>query len=90
MCLHHLKYHKLSAEFTHISDELEAIKSHIMKAMGTAQELIFEGKVLATWKNTKPAKRLDTQAFKTAYPEVAEKFMVDGVVSRRFCIKESA
>ena len=86
----HRKYHKLSAELTRISDELEAIKSHIMKAMGPAQELIFEGKVLATWKNTKPAKRLDTQALKACHPEVAEQFMVEGVVSRRFCIKEIA
>jgi putative phage-type endonuclease len=85
----HQKYHKLSAELTHISDELEAIKSHIMKAMGPAQELIYEGKILATWKNTKPANRLDTQALKACHPEVAEKFMVEGVISRRFCIKES-
>lgn len=86
----HQKYQKLSAELTRISDELDAIKSHIMTAMGPAQELIYGGKVLATWKNSKPAKRLDTQALKAAHPEVAEKFMVEGVVSRRFCIKESA
>lgn len=84
----HQNYYKLSAELSQIKDELETIKSQFMKAMGPAQELIYEGKILATWKNTKPAKRLDTQAFKTAHPEVAEKFMVEGVVSRRFCIKE--
>jgi putative phage-type endonuclease len=62
----HQKYHKLSAELTRISDVLDAIKSHIMTAMGPAQELIYGGKVLATWKNSKPAKRLDTQALKAA------------------------
>jgi len=57
--------------------------------MGSAQELTYDGKVLATWKNTKPTKRLDTQSLKASFPDVYEQFMVEGVVSRRFCVKEA-
>ena len=83
------KYHTLNEELSHISDELEVIKKEIMQAMGSAQELTYEGKVLATWKNTKPTKRLDTQSLKASFPDVYEQFMDEGVVSRRFCIKEA-
>ena len=78
-----IKYHTLNKELSHISDELEIIKKEIMQSMGSAQELTYEGKVLATWKNTKPAKRLDTQSLKASFPDMCEQFMVEGVVSRR-------
>jgi hypothetical protein len=78
----------LSEENRRLKDELEVIKKEIMQAMVSAQELTYEGKVLATWKNTKPAKRIDIQSLKASFPDVCEQFMVEGVVSRRFCIKE--
>jgi len=83
------KYHTLNEELCHISDELEVIKKEIMQAMGSAEELTYDGKVLATWKNTKPTKRLVTQSLKASFPDVYEQFMVEEVVSRRFCAKEA-
>jgi predicted phage-related endonuclease len=66
-------------------DHLEtALQSH----MQFNSELVsFDGRVLATWKNTKSSKRFDANLFKSAMPDIYEKFVVETPGSRRFLLK---
>ena len=45
------------------------------------------GAVLATWKASAPAKRLDSAALKDAHPDLYQQFIKTGEPSRRFLIK---
>jgi predicted phage-related endonuclease len=63
---------------------LTALQSH----MQWCSELTsFDGRVLATWKNTKPSKRFDSKLFQTQMPDLYEKFVVEAPGTRRFLIK---
>jgi predicted phage-related endonuclease len=69
--------------------EMESLKAQVMSTMAEGEELTLEDKVIATWKSTKPAKRLDAQSLKLAHPDIAQAFTVIGVESRRFVIKDT-
>ena len=56
------------------ADTCDARAMQLMARMGMAQEITHAGRVLATWKNTRPARRLDTTALRCAHPEIAEEF----------------
>ena len=47
----------------------------------------FDGRVLATWKNTKASKRFDAKLFQAQMPDLYEKFMVETPGTRRFLLK---
>jgi hypothetical protein len=66
----------------------DALKTQIMHAMGDAQELSLAGKLLATWKSSKPVMRLDTNSLKKHFPEAATQCMVTSPAQRRFVIKD--
>lgn len=65
----------------------EVVKAIILNAMGHADTLTASGKTLATWKQTKPASRFDTVAFKASHPELHAQFVKVGEPSRRFMLK---
>lgn len=66
----------------------EEAKAEIMKAMGEADTLLsLKGDVLATWKTTKPTKRLDIRCFENTMPDVFKKFLITGDPQRRFLLK---
>jgi len=68
-----------------VRDSIEnAIKAH----MGECDTLIdMTGRVLATWKSSKDATRIDLDALRAAMPEVARQFTVTKPGSRRFITK---
>jgi putative phage-type endonuclease len=70
--------------------EMEVLKSSVMSSMGESEELVLGEQVIATWKSTNPAKRLDTQALKAAYPEIAKEYTLETSPTRRFVVKEAA
>jgi len=76
-------------EMKNLEAEMEKLRSCVMSAMGEAEELVSGGRVLATWRCTKPARRLDVQALRLAHPDLAETFTVSGAVARRFVVKEA-
>ena len=47
----------------------------------------FDGRVLATWKNTKPSKKFDAKLFQAQMPDLYEKFMTEVPGTRRFLLK---
>lgn len=65
----------------------DAMKAVIMNALGESDTLTSGGKVIATWKNSKPATRFDVASFKEAHPDLYAKFCTEGVSTRRFLIK---
>jgi predicted phage-related endonuclease len=69
------------------ADEVDELKGLLMARMGRSQEITHAGRVLATWKNTRPARRLDTTALRCAHPEIAEEFTTTGASCRRFVFR---
>jgi predicted phage-related endonuclease len=72
--------------------ELETISEQwelaIRNALGSNQELrTFDGNTLATWKSSKPSMRFSTELFKSAMPDIFDKFVIEQAGSRRFLIK---
>jgi hypothetical protein len=56
--------------------------------MGFCSELLtFDGKILATWKNSKASDRFDAKLFQSLMPETYEKFVTKTAGSRRFLLK---
>ena len=73
-----------------LKEKAEAVKTKIMQTMGQAERLSYNGQVLATWKSPKPTQRIDTQAIKTRYPDIAKECAVITPATRRFIVKDFA
>jgi predicted phage-related endonuclease len=71
-----------------LEEKAEAVRAKILSAMGPAEKLNHNGQVLATWKCPKPTQRIDTQAIKTRYPDIAKECAVITPASRRFVVKD--
>jgi predicted phage-related endonuclease len=72
--------------------QLEEKEEHLLTAlqnhMQWSSELVsFDGKVLATWKNSKGSKRFDAKLFQAQHPDIYEKFVAETAGSRRFLLK---
>lgn len=81
-----LKYVKEQIKALEEKEEqlLTALQSH----MQWCSELTsFDGRVLATWKNTKPSKKFDAKLFQAQNPTLYEKFVVETPGVRRFLLK---
>lgn len=71
--------------------EEDRLQTAIQRTMGDAGEMqSLDGRVIATWKSSKPSKRFSADLLKTAYPDIYEKFVVDQPGPRRFLLKEKA
>ena len=55
--------------------------------MQEAQELTYQGKVLATWKKPKASFRFDSKRFEITHPELFPLFQTPIQNSRRLVIK---
>ena len=81
-----LKYVKEQIKALEEKEEqlITALQSH----MQWCSELTsFDGRVLATWKNTKPSKKFDAKLLQANMPDLYEKFMVETPGVRRFLLK---
>jgi len=79
---------RVKHEMKQLEEMEEILKTNLQKYMGEADTLgTFDGKVLATWKSSKPTTKFNTELFKAAMPEVYKQFMVEVPGSRRFLIK---
>lgn len=83
-------YKTTQAKISELTDQCDALRQNILKRMGEAEKITSNNKVLATWKSSKPARRLDTKALAAAHPELVERFMMQGAMSRRFVVRELA
>ena len=81
-----LKYVK--EQIKALEEKEEQLMTALQSHMQWCSELTsFDGRVLATWKNTKPAKRFDAKLFQRNMPDTYEKFMVETPGVRRFLLK---
>ena len=78
---------RVKEEIKALESMKEAHEKIILEAMGTADELTYGGKVLATWR-TQTAKRLNTSRLKELYPEAVEECTGE-ITSRVFRLKKS-
>jgi predicted phage-related endonuclease len=83
-------YKSTQAKISDLNEQCDALRKDILERMGEAEQITLNHRVLATWKASKPAQRLDTKALAAAHPELAEQFTMQGVISRRFVVKELA
>lgn len=85
-----VRYESVSEAATQSSAEAEDLRAQIMARMGHAQEITYGKKVLASWKCSKPTRRLDMQALRSAHPDIAERFTHTTPGNRRFLIRSLA
>lgn len=65
------------------------LAAQIQQHMQDAEAISLPGgKLLATWKSTKPRQSFDVESFKTEHPELYKAFLRTGESSRRFLLKE--
>ena len=77
----------IEAQIKALQEEADVIKHNFKKIMKDAEAVTYFGTVLATWKATKPMRRLDTKRLKAEAPEVYEQFLGEAKSYRRFLIK---
>lgn len=70
---------RLERKSVEISDKL-AIK------MKDAERIYSQGRILATWRSSKPHRRLDMSRLRRERPEILSEYGVDGAVSRRLVL----
>jgi putative phage-type endonuclease len=74
--------------------ELEQIegqaKAIIMRDMQEAEELVYSGETIATWKSAKGSEKFDAKAFQAAHPALYQQFMTQTPGSRRLLLKEKS
>jgi predicted phage-related endonuclease len=72
-------------ELETLGDEWE---TEIRNALGDRSELrTFDGNTLVTWRSSKASMKFSADLFKTAMPDIYQKFVVEQMGSRRFLIK---
>jgi predicted phage-related endonuclease len=75
-------------EIKRLEEKEEHLLTAIQNHMQWNSELVsFDGKVLATWKNSKGSKRFDAKLFQAQHPDIYEKFVSETSGSRRFLLK---
>ena len=81
-----LKYVK--DQIKQLEEKEEQLVTALQSHMQWSSELTtFDGRVLATWKNTKGSKKFDSKLFQAQMPDLYEKFMVETPGVRRFLLK---
>jgi hypothetical protein len=55
--------------------------------MESSQLATYDGRILATWKNSKSTQSFSKDLFKNSMPDIYEKFIVEQPGSRRFLLK---
>lgn len=77
----------IRADIKRLETMEEEEKAVVMLALGDLDTLVHQGKTLATWKASAPAKRFDSKAFQDANPDLYKQFIKTGEPSRRLLIK---
>ena len=81
-----LKQYK--AKIKELEEQEGKLQAWIQFNLADADTILdIEGRVLATWKSSKPSMSFDATLFKSAMPDIFEKFVVEKTGSRRFLLK---
>jgi predicted phage-related endonuclease len=78
----------IKEEIKRLEEKEEHLLTALQNHMQWSSELVsYDGKVLATWKNSKGSKRFDAKLFQAQHPDIYEKFVSETSGSRRFLLK---
>ena len=78
----------LKAQVKELDNELDALQLDIKEYMQDAEVLIADdGHVLASWKNRKASKKLDTKKLKSEHSDIYEQYLTESKASRVFALK---
>lgn len=77
---------QLQAQIKELQAEEKELRSSVQAEMGEAEQIVADGRVLATWKSTAGRKSLSKEALIEDGIDV-EKYMRQGKPSRRFTVK---
>jgi len=80
-----LRLKSLTDDLKRMGDQADRLKESLQLRMGNATHLTLRGATLATWKGQQ-SRRFDSTAFKSAYPDMYEKFIKTSA-SRVFRLK---
>jgi putative phage-type endonuclease len=83
------KLQLLNSEIKSKELEISQIKQTIMGQMGEAEQLTYQGQLLATWKSPKQSYRFDSKRLEVEHPELIPQYQVPIQNSRRLVIKEA-
>jgi len=80
-------YGLMQAEQVEVSQQLDAVKLELQKAMKDAVALTYQGRELFTWKPRKGAARFDDKALKADRPDIHAQYIREGAPTRTFLRK---
>lgn len=69
------------------AERAEDIRAQIMAQIGTAEGVRHNTKLVACWRTSKPAQRLNVQALRAAHPTIAQEFTTTSASVRRLVIR---
>lgn len=78
---------EIRAKMKDFEQQEEQAKAVVMRTMGHADTLTWNGRTLATWKESKPRQTFDSKSFQSAHPDLYSQFVKTGNPSRRFLLK---
>jgi putative phage-type endonuclease len=79
---------EVQSELRKLKTAEEQLKTGLQAYMEDAEVLADEdGKVLITWKNTKPSKTFDSKRFQQEHPELYQQYLKESAGIRKFLIK---
>lgn len=70
-----------------LEEEYDKRIARIQQFMEDRDELVLNGKPLATWRSTKPGHRFDADSFRQAHPDLYKAFITESRPQRRFLLK---
>jgi putative phage-type endonuclease len=71
----------------HLDETIEALRLQVTSFMGECALLQYQGKVLASFKRSKPVSRFDLKAFEAEHPALACRYRSQSPGTRRFLLK---
>lgn len=78
----------LKSQIKTLEQQEEALTTYLQNYLKGSPDLVdVEGNTLLTWRASKPSKKFDPNVFKSAMPDIYEKFVFEVPGSRRFLIK---
>lgn len=84
------EYAELTEESQRLGQECERLRAEVLCYMGSNERLTHRGRLIATWKCSRPSQRLDAKSLTNSHPDIAREFTHTVLGSRQFLLKEAA
>ena len=81
------RFRILNSEIEVREQEISSVKQIIMAQMGDAEQLTYQGQIVATWKAPKQSYRLDSKRLELEHPDLVSSYQMPIPNSRRLVIK---